>query len=99
MRCVLVTGAAGFIGSCLVKKLNELGHENLILVDDFSIASKERNLQSKSSLQKISRNVFFDWLEQNKKTIDFIFHIGARTDTTEFNKETLQKLNIDYSMQ
>ena len=94
---IVVTGAAGFIGSCLVKKLNDLGHENLILVDDFTIKSKERNLQNKSYLQKVSRNVFFDWLEQNKNPIDFIFHIGARTDTTEFNKETLQKLNIDYS--
>lgn len=94
---IVVTGAAGFIGSCLVKKLNDLGHENLILVDDFTIRSKERNLQNKSYLQKVSRNVFFDWLEQNKNPIDFIFHIGARTDTTEFNKEILQKLNIDYS--
>ena len=94
---IVVTGAAGFIGSCLVKKLNDLGHENLILVDDFTVSSKERNLQNKSYLEKVSRNVFFDWLEQNKKPIDFIFHIGARTDTTEFNKETLQKLNIDYS--
>ena len=94
---IVVTGAAGFIGSCLVKKLNDLGHENIILVDDFTIKSKERNLQNKAYLQKVSRNVFFDWLEQNKNPIDFIFHIGARTDTTEFNKETLQKLNIDYS--
>ena len=94
---IVVTGAAGFIGSCLVKKLNDLGLENIILVDDFTIKSKERNLQNKSYLQKVSRNVFFDWLEQNKNPIDFIFHIGARTDTTEFNKETLQKLNIDYS--
>ena len=94
---IVVTGAAGFIGSCLVKKLNDLGHENIILVDDFTLKSKERNLQNKSYLKKVSRNVFFDWLEQNKKPIDFIFHIGARTDTTEFNKETLKKLNTDYS--
>tara|TARA_Y100000385_G_C12997317_1_gene595533 strand:+ start:289 stop:1254 length:966 start_codon:yes stop_codon:yes gene_type:complete len=94
---IVVTGAAGFIGSCLVKKLNDLGHENLILVDDFTVSSKERNLQNKSYLEKVSRKIFFDWLEQNKKPINFIFHIGARTDTTEFNKETLQKLNIDYS--
>ena len=94
---IVVTGAAGFIGSCLVKKLNDLGHENIILVDDFTIKSKERNLQNKAYIQKVSRNVFIDWLKQNKKTIDFIFHIGARTDTTEFNKETLKKLNTDYS--
>jgi len=94
---IVVTGAAGFIGSCLVKKLNDLGHENIILVDDFTIKSKERNLQNKAYLQKVSRNVFIDWLKQNKKPIDFIFHIGARTDTTEFNKETLKKLNTDYS--
>ena len=62
---IVVTGAAGFIGSCLVKKLNDLGHENIILVDDFTIKSKERNLQNKAYLQKVSRYVFIDWLKQN----------------------------------
>ena len=94
---IVVTGAAGFIGSCLVKKLNDLGHKDLILVDDFTVESKERNLINKSYLQKIPRSIFFDWLQKHDNQIDFIFHIGARTDTTEFNKATLQELNIDYS--
>ena len=94
---IVVTGAAGFIGSCLVKKLNDLGHKDLILVDDFNIESKERNLINKSYFQKIPRSIFFDWLQKHDNQIDFIFHIGARTDTTEFNKATLKELNIDYS--
>ncbi len=94
---IVVTGAAGFIGSCLVKKLNDLGHKDLILVDDFTVESKERNLINKSYFQKIPRSIFFDWLQKHDNQIDFIFHIGARTDTTEFNKATLKELNIDYS--
>ncbi len=94
---IVVTGAAGFIGSCLVKKLNDLGHVDLILVDDFTVNLKDRNLDNKSYIQKVHRNILFDWLEKHDDKIDFIFHIGARTDTTEFNKATLQELNIDYS--
>ena len=42
---IIVTGAAGFIGSCLVSKLNDLGKINLVLVDDFSNSEKNKNLQ------------------------------------------------------
>ena len=55
----------GFIGSCLVKKLNDLGHKDLILVDDF-IAESKRNLINKSYFQKIPRSIFFDWLRKTR---------------------------------
>lgn len=94
---IIITGAAGFIGSCLVGKLNEEGFKDLILVDDFSNAEKMKNLEGKIYSQKIHRDDFIDWLKANQRLVQFVFHIGARTDTTEFNKEIFDKLNLNYS--
>lgn len=94
---ILITGAAGFIGSCLVSFLNEKGRTDLILVDDFSQTQKARNLEGKVFQAKIDRELFL--YEISRHTIDFVFHIGARTDTTEFDKRIFDKLNMDYSQQ
>lgn len=94
---IVITGAAGFIGSCLVTKLNQQGFDQLILVDDFSKIEKVGNLTGKSYSLKIDRNEFIEWLDTNYYKVDFIFHIGARTDTTEFNVEIFNKLNLNYS--
>lgn len=96
---IVITGAAGFIGSCLVGYLNEKGFSNLILVDEFTHADKASNLSGKNYEVKIERESFFDELAKRKlPTIDFVFHIGARTDTTEFDYKIHQHLNVDYSM-
>jgi len=97
MGKIIITGAAGFIGSCLVGKLNEEGLNDLILVDDFTKIEKKENLKGKNFSAKIERNDFFNWLDENNTDIDFIFHIGARTDTTEFDKKIFDELNVDYS--
>jgi ADP-L-glycero-D-manno-heptose 6-epimerase len=94
---IVVTGAAGFIGSCLVSQLNQIGISDLILVDDFSISEKNKNLEGKECIKKIDRSDFFSWLESTKPNIDFIYHIGARTDTTEFDKAIFDELNVSYS--
>jgi len=94
---IVVTGAAGFIGSCLVGFLNQKGFNNLILVDDFSRADKMPNLENKKFSSKQERESFFDWLASNKPAVDFVFHIGARTDTTEFDYAIHQHLNVAYS--
>jgi ADP-L-glycero-D-manno-heptose 6-epimerase len=94
---IVVTGAAGFIGSCLVGYLNLKGFNNLIIVDDFSRPDKAPNLRGKRFLHHVERGVFFEWLSDHKPHIDFIFHIGARTDTTEFNYAIHQELNVEYS--
>lgn len=94
---IIVTGAAGFIGSCLVSKLNEEGFIDLILVDDFSNSEKMKNLEGKKYSQKIHRDEFIQWLRENQRLVQFVFHLGARTDTTEFNKEIFDKLNLNYS--
>lgn len=94
---IVVTGAAGFIGSCLVSKLNYQGYKDLILVDDFSQIQKKENYQSKSFHQLIERTEFLSWFENNATQVNFVFHIGARTDTTEFNVELFNQLNLHYT--
>ncbi len=94
---IIITGAAGFIGSCLVEKLNNEGYTDLVLVDDFTSENKLQNFIGKKFKEKVHRDDFFIWLDQHHKFVQFIFHIGARTDTTEFNKEILWKLNTNYT--
>lgn len=94
---IVVTGAAGFISSCLVGELNHLGHNDIIVVDDFSKTEKDQNLNGKSIVAKVQRDQFFNWAADFKSEIDFIFHLGARTDTTEFDKSIFDELNIGYT--
>ena len=94
---IIVTGAAGFIGSCLVQYLNNAGIENIVLVDDFSKEEKNKNFENKHYLQKIERDVFEKWFAENAEDVDFVYHIGARTDTTEFDVEIFNRLNLNYS--
>lgn len=96
---IIVTGAAGFIGSCLIARLNEENFNYIIAVDDFSDPEKEKNLRGKRILERVDREQFFGWLDQNYHEVEFIFHIGARTDTTEFNYEIFEHLNVEYSKQ
>lgn len=96
---IVVTGAAGFIASCLIHKLNAEGFKDIIAVDKFDVRSKERNLEGKSIKEKVERADFFEWLPKNAEHVEFIFHLGARTDTSEFDYELLTELNLDYSKQ
>ena len=94
---IIVTGAAGFISSCLVGALNEKGFNNIVVVDDFSKTEKSENLVGKTLVAKVPRADFFQWAENFKSEIDFVFHLGARTDTTEFDKAIFDELNMEYS--
>ena len=103
---IVVTGASGFIASCLVTRLNADRFVDLILVDDFKSLSKHpnhertgKNFQGKQYKQLVDRTEFPEWLRENENQVDFVFHIGARTDTTEFDYEIFRELNLDYSKQ
>jgi ADP-L-glycero-D-manno-heptose 6-epimerase len=94
---IIVTGAAGFIGSCLISKLNKEGYNDIVVVDDFSAAEKQKNLEGKSFTEKVHRDDFINWIDDNHRFIQFVFHIGARTDTTEFDVSIFDKLNLNYT--
>ena len=94
---IIVTGAAGFIGSCLVGKLNNRGITDIIIVDDFSHPEKSNNYTHKAYREKVGRKDLFSWMPARAKEIEFIYHIGARTDTAEFNMQVFDELNTGYS--
>ena len=94
---IIVTGAAGFIGSCLCSTLIRRGYD-VIGVDDFSIKSKENNFD-KEVINRVERDILFEWFDNNHAKIDFVFHLGARTDTTEFDWAVLERLNLSFSKQ
>lgn len=94
---IVVTGSAGFIGSCMVAKLNQEGFNDVVLVDDFSNPSKNKNFEGKKFSQKVDRREFIEWIKANHHFIQMVIHLGARTDTTEFDKNLLNELNTEYS--
>jgi ADP-L-glycero-D-manno-heptose 6-epimerase len=96
---IVVTGAAGFIASCLVSRLNASNYNDIVVVDNFSVEKKLPNLEGKKLREYVDRNEFFDWLDKNHEQVEFIFHLGARTDTTEQDKAIFDLLNLNYTKQ
>jgi ADP-L-glycero-D-manno-heptose 6-epimerase len=97
---IIVTGAEGFIGSCLVSLLNENQFNDLILVDDFNeLPARALNLQGKKYTAKVGRTEFFSWMDEYAHEVQFVFHIGARTDTTEKDEEIFKELNLRFSQE
>jgi len=94
---IVVTGAAGFIGSCMVKRLNDAGFQDVLAVDDFSRPDKNRNLEGKQLWGQMHRMNFIRWLERNHTDVQAVIHLGARTDTTEQSVEIFNELNLEYS--
>ncbi len=95
--CVLLTGAAGFIGSCLLRALNDRNREDVVIVDDFARADKLRNVTGKQFIERIHRDCLFEWWDANPNRINFVVHLGARTDTTEKDTAVFDRLNLQYS--
>jgi len=94
---IVVTGAAGFIGSYVAGYLNQQGYNDLVLVDDFSQSRKAANIEHKKYTTRVDREDFFDWLNHNHRFVQFVIHLGARTDTTEFDRSIFERLNVEYS--
>ena len=94
---IIVTGAAGFIASNVIEALNLYGRQDLVLVDDFSREDRRRNYEDRRFYCLLDRDDFLDSLNENNKSVDFIIHLGARTDTTEFDERVFQRLNVDYT--
>lgn len=94
---IAITGAAGFIASALTGRLNELGFNDLILIDKWNKKAKQGNYINKRYNFLIDRDIALSWLDQNHDNVDFVIHLGARTDTTETDTEVFEKLNISYT--
>jgi ADP-L-glycero-D-manno-heptose 6-epimerase len=94
---IVVTGAAGFIGSYVVGKLNREGFKDIVLVDKYDDPLKFQNYQTKVYSERIDRDDFFGWLADHEQMVQIIIHLGARTDTVGQEPEIYQQLNLDYS--
>ena len=94
---IVVTGAAGFIGSVLAVRLLEADYRQVVLVDDFSVEPKRPNHEHLPVTERVDRADFPAWLRANESQVQFVFHLGARTDTTEQDEALLNALNLEYS--
>ena len=96
---IVITGAAGFIGSCIVAKLNERGEENLILVDHLDDKQKERNLENKKYSQYYDKKDFLDQIKQDsfENQIDAVIHMGACSSTTLEDEQYFLENNYEYT--
>ena len=94
---IVITGAAGFIGSNMITGLNHAGYKDLVLVDDFSRSDREQNYAGKRFSSLVKRQDFMHWLKENHRQVQLIIHLGARTDTTEFDWDVFLELNLNYS--
>jgi ADP-L-glycero-D-manno-heptose 6-epimerase len=97
---IIVTGGAGFIGSNIVKTLNERGRKDIIVVDDLTDGHKFKNLSDCDILDYLDKDVFLNKITNNHKDIEFIeavFHEGACSTTTEWDGKFMMNNNYEYS--
>jgi len=94
---IIVTGAAGFIGSNLITGLNQSGYRDILLVDDFTRPDRLRNFTGKQFTALLDREDLASWMQEHHRQVQMVIHLGARTDTTEFSWEVFLELNLDYS--
>ncbi|MBN1871633.1 MAG: ADP-glyceromanno-heptose 6-epimerase [Candidatus Omnitrophica bacterium] len=96
---IVLTGGAGFIGSCLLRRLNDDGISDIIVVDSRLNKEKEKNLSGKKFDSFIGKERFLSTIQSNRlgKKVDTIFHLGACTSTLVMDEDYLKKNNVDYS--
>lgn len=95
---IIVTGAAGMIGSGVVRHLNDLGRTDLLLVDDLKTSDKWKNLVGKRFIDLISRHKLFEWIQGRGTEVDAVIHLGACSDTMETNADYLMDNNFRFSI-
>lgn len=95
---IVITGAAGLIGSGVVRHLNDLGNENLLLVDDLKEEEKWKNLVGKGFEDLVSKRVLFDWLEGREGDVDAVIHLGACSNTVETDADYLLENNFRFTI-
>ena len=95
---IIVTGASGMIGSGIVRKLNDLGFRNLLLVDDLKSGEKWKNLVGKKFDDLISKRALMKCLEERGSEVEAILHMGACSDTVEPDADYLLDNNFHYTI-
>lgn len=97
MMGVIVTGGAGFIGSCIVRVLNDMGIEDITIVDHVCETDKWMNMRNKKYVEYINRDEFLDRLPEYAGKVTHVIHMGACSATTERDFDFLYKNNLEYS--
>lgn len=97
-QLIVVTGAAGMIGSSVVRHLNDQGYTNLLLVDDIDDTDKWKNLLGKQFVELVSRRDLFSFIDGREKEIEAWIHLGAFTDTRAVNGEKIIQNNYQFSI-
>lgn len=97
-QLICITGAAGFIGSGVVRYLNDKGFTNLLLVDDFGTDQRWKNLVGKQYVDIISKHTIFDWLKGREQEIEAFIHLGACSSTVETDGDYFLENNYRFSV-
>ena len=97
-QLIVITGGAGFIGSGVVRQLNDKGINNLIIVDDLGKTEKWKNLVGKQFIDILDKSQFFQWLEGREEIIEAFIHLGACSSTVETDASYLLENNYRFSV-
>ena len=93
---IVVTGGAGFIGSCVVRTLNDVGIEDIIIVDNIALTDKWMNIRNKKFIKYVHKSKFLEELP-TYDNIEAIIHMGAQSSTTEKDFDYLWNNNFEYT--
>lgn len=96
-QLIVVTGGAGFIGSCVIQYLNEKGLDNIIVVDRLDHTEKWKNLVGKKFVQYLDKDELFEWLKGKESQIEGFIHLGAYSATTLTDGFEVIQNNYRYS--
>ena len=94
---IIVTGGAGFIGSCIVRTLNDMGIDDIVIVDHIVKTDKWMNMRNKNYLEYINRDEFLERLPEFAGKVSHVIHMGACSATTERDFDFLYKNNFEYT--
>lgn len=97
-KYIVITGGAGFIGSCLIKHLNDENIKNIIIFDNLGCGEKWKNLVGKRFLDLLHKDFIFDWLVGREGDISTFIHLGACCSTVEKDAGYLLENNYQYSV-